>query len=199
MTINNLFSGPDRPSPAVLTIEQVIEDRRTIHNFKSEVPKFEHIRKAIKLARWAPNHRHTEPWQFHHLGPKSIAAVVDLNARLVTEKKGVVAGESKRERWNAIPGWLAVTSTLSPDDEEQTREDYAACCCAIQNLSLYLWSIGIGVKWTTGAVSHHADFYQLLQVDPAERQTVGLLWYGYAASVPSQKRRPVEEFLTRLP
>lgn len=181
------------------TIEDVIRGRRTVHNFTTEVPPFDQIEKAVELASWAPNHRHTEPWQFHHLGPETISAVVDLNARLVAEKKGPAAGEAKRERWSTIPGWLVVTSALSPDDAELEKEDYAACCCAIQNLSLYLWSAGIGVKWTTGAVTRHPDFYRLLNVDPAERQTVGVLWYGYAANVAQQKRQPVGEILTRLP
>ncbi|MDA1158047.1 MAG: nitroreductase [Planctomycetota bacterium] len=189
--------GDDKTT--IPTIEEVIRGRRTVHNFAAELPPFEQIEKAVELARWAPNHRHTEPWRFHHLGPESISAVVDLNAKLVAEKKGAAAGEAKRERWSMIPGWLVVTSVLSPDDSELEKEDYAACCCAIQNLSLYLWSVGIGVKWTTGAVTRHPDFYRLLSVDPAERQTVGVLWYGYAANVAPQKRQPVEEILTRLP
>jgi nitroreductase len=184
---------------ATRILENVIRSRRTIHNFTTETPPFELIEKAVELASWAPNHRHTEPWRFHHLGSETVSAIVDLNAQLVTEKKGSAAGESKRERWSTIPGWLAVTSALSSDDAELEKEDYAACCCAIQNLSLYLWATGVGVKWTTGAVTRHPDFYQLLKVDPAKRQTVGLLWYGYAANVPPQKRQPVEGILSRLP
>ena len=193
-----MSSGGNNKATAQI-IEEVIRDRRTIHNFTTETPPFEQIEKAIELARWAPNHRHTEPWRFHHLGPETISAVVDLNSRLVTAKKGAAAGGVKRERWSTIPGWLAVTSALSRNDAELQKEDYAACCCAIQNLSLYLWSVGVGVKWTTGAVTRHLDFYRLLNVDPTVRQTVGLLWYGYAANVAQQKRQPVREILTRLP
>jgi nitroreductase len=193
-----MSSGGDNKATAQI-IEEVIRDRRTIHDFTTETPPFEQIEKAIELASWAPNHRHTEPWRFHHLGRETISAVVDLNSRLVTEKKGASAGGTKRERWSTIPGWLAVTSALSCNDAELQKEDYAACCCAIQNLSLYLWSVGVGVKWTTGAVTRHLDFYRLLNVDPTVRQTVGLLWYGYAANVAQQKRQPVGEILTRLP
>jgi nitroreductase len=193
-----MSSGGDNEA-TTRSIEGVIRGRRTIHNFTTEVAPFEQIEKAIELASWAPNHRHTEPWRFHHLGPETISAVADLNARLVAEQKGAAAGEAKRERWSTIPGWLVVTSALSPDDAELEKEDYAACCCAIQNLSLYLWSAGIGVKWTTGAVTRHPEFYRLLNVNPAERQTVGVLWYGYAANVAQQKRQPVGEILTRLP
>jgi len=193
-----MSSGGDNEA-TTRAIEEVIRGRRTIHNFTTEVVPFGKIEKAIELASWAPNHRHTEPWRFHHLGPQTISAVVDLNARLVAEKKGAAAGEAKRERWSTIPGWLVVTSALSPDDADLEKEDYAACCCAIQNLSLYLWSAGIGVKWTTGAVTRHPEFYRLLNMDSAQRQTVGVLWYGYAANVAQQKRQPVGEILTPLP
>ena len=193
------MSNGGTDSTTARAIEDVILGRRTIHNFTTEAPPFDQIEKAIELASWAPNHRHTEPWRFHQFGPATISAVVDLNARLVAEKKGAAAADAKRERWSAIPGWLVVTSALSPGDAELEKEDYAACCCAIQNLSLYLWSVGVGVKWTTGAVTRHPEFYQLLNVDPADRQTVGLLWYGYAANVAQQKRQPVGEILTRLP
>ena len=193
-----MSSGGDNEA-TTQTIEEVIRGRRTIHNFTTQVVPFEQIEKAIELASWAPNHRHTEPWRFHYLGPETISAVVDLNASLVARKKGPAAGDAKRERWSKIPGWLVVTTALSPDNTELEKEDYAACCCAIQNLSLYLWSAGIGVKWTTGAVTRHPEFYQLLKVDSQERQTVGVLWYGYAANVAQQKRQPVGEILTRLP
>lgn len=193
------MAGDTSEMAGTQVIEDLIRNRRTIHSFTSDCPPFSLIEKAVELASWAPNHRHTEPWRFHHLGPETIAAVVALNAELVTAKKGVAAGEAKRERWSAVPGWIAVTSARSPEDAELEKENYAACCCAIQNLSLYLWAAGVGVKWTTGAVTRHPEFYRLLNVDPEEQQTVGLLWYGCPASVPLQKRRPVDEVLFRLP
>lgn len=179
-------------------VAETIRGRRTIHTFKPECPPFEPIRDAIELARWAPNHHHTEPWEFIHAGPETAAQIVDLNARLVSEAKGRDAGEAKRLRWSEIPGWLIVTCDRSADEVRQ-QEDYAACCCAVQNLSLALWTQNIGVKWTTGAVTRHPDFYKLLHIDPECRQVVGLLWYGFFDTVPAQKRKPLEEIVTQLP
>lgn len=179
-------------------VAEIVRGRRTINDFREEQPPRERVLEAIELARWAPNHKHTEPWRFHLLGPESIASIVDLNARLVAEKKGPEAGESKRKRWAAVPGWLVVTCDRSSDLLRE-REDYAACCCAIQNLQLGLWSHGIGVKWTTGDVTRHTDFATLLGIDPAERCIVGLLWYGYPAAIPEQKRKPVAEIVEERP
>ena len=77
-------------------IADVLRGRRTIHKFLPDVPPVELIEEAIEIARWAPNHHHTEPWLFYVLGPDSIARVVDLNARLVADIQVVEAGEANR-------------------------------------------------------------------------------------------------------
>ena len=70
-----------------------------------------------------------------------------------------------------MPGWLVVTCELS-DDALRRREDYAACCCGVQNFMLYLWRHGIGVKWTSGPVIRDPVFYDLIWVDPACEEVV---------------------------
>ena len=181
-----------------LSVAEVIRQRRTIHLFRPEVPPFEVIREAVGLACWAPNHHVTEPWRFTHLGPQTAAAVVDLNARLVALKTSEAAGEAKRKQWSTVPGWLVV-SCLRSDDPTRETEDYAACCCAIQNFSLALWSQGIGVKWTTGKVTRDPEFLRLTGIDPAQQRVVGMLWYGYPAEVPTQQRQPIDSVLLQRP
>ena len=78
-------------------------------------------------------------------------------------------------------------------------EDYAACCCAAQNLMLYLWSLDIGVKWSTGGVIKHPDFSQIVGMDPQQETPVGLFWYGYAQDVPVTVRKHGEEKIVELP
>lgn len=179
-------------------IADVLRGRRTIHSFLPALPPVELVEESIELARWAPNHHHTEPWHFYLLGPESIARVVDLNARLVTARKGDAAGEAKRKRWSTIPGWLVVTCDRS-DDATRQEEDYAACCCAVHSLSLALWAHGIGVKWTTGPVTRHPELFELIGANPDQQRSIGIFWYGYPADIPTQQRRPVAEILTRVP
>jgi nitroreductase len=181
-----------------MEIAEVIRTRRTVELYKPDVPPREVILRGLDLARWAPNHKHTEPWQFHLIGPQTAAAIVDLNTRLVAAEKGVEAAEAKRRRWSAVPGWLAITAPRSTDFVRE-QEDYAACCCAVQNLALYLWSQGIAMKWSTGAVTRHPEFYRLIGIDPAERNVAGLFWYGFPSSVPEQRRKPLTEVLREHP
>lgn len=179
-------------------LAELIHGRRTIHKFRAEVPPRKVIMQAIELARWAPNHRLTEPWRFYLLGPETAKAIARLNAELVTQDRGPEAGRGKLARWRAVPGWVVVTC-LNSDDPVQAREDYAACCCAVQNFQLFLWANRVGVKWTTGKVTHHPDFYDLIRVDPTEETLVGMLWYGYPLEVPRINRKPVAEFAKELP
>ena len=67
----------------------------------------------MNVATFAPNHKRTEPWRFHLLGPQAIAKVCVLNAQLVAEKKGPEAAEKKLARWMQMKGWLVVTQVVS--------------------------------------------------------------------------------------
>ena len=180
-------------------LSYIISDRRTIHSFTAEVVDPSIVSAAVNCARWAPNHKMTEPWRVIMVGPQTASKIVDLNTRLVSEKRGGKSAASKRARWAAVPNWLAITSAKSAD-AVRTKEDYAATCCFIQNLSLYLWSKRIGVKWTTGAVTRYNDVYELLDVDPEKEDVVGLLWYGYPSEVQrTAKRQSAEQILRHLP
>lgn len=179
-------------------IADIIRDRRSINFFQDERPDPEIILKALDLARWAPNHHLTEPWRFYLLGKQTATAIAKLNARMIEEKDGAEAAQKKLDRWLGMPGWLVVTRVVS-DDELQAKEDYAACCCAVQNIMLYLWAEGMGTKWTTGPVTRSKNFYELIWVDPDHEEVVGLIWYGYPAETPVTPRRPLAEVMIELP
>lgn len=179
-------------------LAEVVRSRRTINDFLPERPPDDTVQAAIELARWAPNHKLTQPWRFHLLGEQTAAAVVELNARLVAASKGAEAAESKRRKWSAVPGWLVVTCLRSSEPLRQ-REDYAACCCAVQNLLLALWAQGIGSKWTTGDVTRDPAFLRLLGVDPQAQDVVGLISYGYPSGVAQSRRSALQEIIVQHP
>jgi nitroreductase len=175
----------------------VLRGRRSIDLFAPDEVGVETLLAAIEVARWAPNHRLTEPWHFYVLGRATMRAVVDLAVELEIAAKGERAGPLRRARLEAVPGMFVLTSTRS-EDALIERENYAACCCAAQNLMLYLWLQGIGIKWTTGGITRQQRLYDLLGIDSAKESLVGLFWYGVPKVIPAQKRRPVEEIVTQL-
>ena len=179
-----------RPQTTSKYIHKNILTRRTINNFESTLPSNWEgaLQKAIESAIHAPNHKRTEPWRFYLLGPQAIDKVCKLNADMVTSKKGVDAGEAKYQRWKDMPGWLVVTCRKSEDDMNNptslAREDYAACCCAVQNICLSLHAQGMGTKWTTGAVNHEEGFAEAVGFDYSKEYTVGTVWFGNPVGEP---------------
>ena len=177
---------------------RVLRSRRTVDQYlQTRVPE-SLVREAIEVATWAPNHYVSEPWRFILPGAETIERIVSLNAEIVTAKKTHEHGEHKRRLWQQKPGWLIVTCQRSADALRE-REDYAACCAAIQNLTLYLWKAGVGSKWTTGPVTRDTRFCEIIGADADSEFVVGMLWYGYPKITPSQSRKPVDEVLTKLP
>jgi nitroreductase len=179
-------------------LAELIKARRTINDFiVGKTPDKAFIIEALEHAVWAPNHYQTEPWHFYLLGNKSKEKICRLNTEIVKQGKGEEAAEKKYKRWMDVPGWLVITSKTSKNGLRD-KEDYAACCCVAQNLMLLLWDKGIGVKWTTGAVTRHDEFYEILNISPEEEMIVGLFWYGYPEEVPVMTKKPASEKLTEL-
>lgn len=191
------------PSPSFETQDirefgEVLRGRRTIALFlQTPVPRAL-LDEAIESAIWAPNHHVTEPWRFYVIGDETKERCLDLCRNIVTERKGAKAGQFKRDSWAEKPGWLVV-SCRRTEDELTQQEDYAACCAAVQNLSLYLWKSGVGTKWTTGPITRDPRFFDILDIDIDKEMVVGLIWYGYPKLVPTQNRLAVSAVTTDLP
>ena len=186
---------PDGETRNLRILAERIRSRRTTNMFLKQKVSRDLVLQAIELARWAPNHHLTEPWHFYILGDEKKAASATLIRTIVTENKTAQMGEHKYKAATAIPGWLVVTCQKS-DDELRGREDYAACCCAVQNILLYLSEAGVASKWTTGLITRDQRFFDLLGIDAATEYVVALLWFGYPKVLPTQSRKEVAEIVT---
>ncbi len=186
---------PDGESRDLRVIAERIRARRTTKMFLKRAVSKNLVREAIDVARWAPNHHLTEPWHFYSFGNNTIARSIALIRTIAAETKDEDIAEFKAKSAAAIPGWLLVTCKKS-ENELLQREDYASCCCAIQNLTLYLSEAGVASKWTTGLITRDQRFFDLLGIDSSEEFVVGLIWYGYPKTVPTQSRKSVDEILT---
>ena len=133
------LSSPQQPGL------RLVRERRTVALFKPEAPPRELLLAAVDAARWAPNHHLTEPWRFYLLGSKALRAMIDIAEELTLAKRGAGAAKTRRKLLDAVPEWMAVTCRRS-EDAFREREDYGACCCAIQNCMLCLWGERPGLQ-----------------------------------------------------
>ena len=186
-------------------IFDLIRTRRNTKQFADREVAAELIERIIEVATWAPNHRHTEPWRFVVLpkGSEARATVARLvhdwtyeNVKNPNPKRRVESAKQVRDEVLAIPAMVYIYS-VPGDDDEVTQENYAAACCAAQNMQLAAHALGLAVGWSTGRTCKCEDVHRAIGADP-EWQVVGAFSIGYAASPQSAERAPVSDVATWL-
>ena len=175
-----------------------IIERRTVYKFQSKEIPAHIIEEAFEAARHAPCHKHTHPWKFYVLGPNTrekVLPAVERLARKKANKPDVDESVIERARTKILspPILIAVTSLRNSEDAFREEEDYAASVCALHNAVLALWNHDIGCQWSTGGLTRDSEFYAALDIDSSEERIIGLLKAGYPESIPSVKKKAIDE------
>lgn len=190
-----------------MNLQEAIVSRRTIKEFKPDPVPDAVLEQALAAGLWAQNHRMTQPWRFVVLGPQTQQALAEAAAdaqtrTLPADTDAVTLAKLRQgalQKLLSKPRIVAVTCVLN-GDPFQRREDYAAVCCAVQNIHLAAWDAGLGMQWNTGKQTQQPHTYTLLGIDPAAEEIVGFLYFGYPAFIPpAPPRKPLAEVLRRLP
>src|SRR5215203_4330859 len=143
-------------SGSLLDVIRAIETRQSVNRVKQDPVPRDLVRRVLQSAVHAPNHKITEPWRFHVFtgkGRGELARARAETARLSAEAEGehedMMAGRISRERKKAFraPVVIAVIS-VAGRDEVETRENYAACAAAVQNMQLTAHSLGLAAERT---------------------------------------------------
>ena len=172
-----------------MEIAQAIKKRRTIHIFSNKSVPREVIEKSIVAANQAPCHRRTFPWRFTNIGMKKRELLYQLQLTLKFGEKPIDDSNLKKIRDKFLnPSHLLIATQVCTDNQVQKLEDYAACACAIQNLSLSLVADDVGCKWSTGKITTDPNTYQIAEINPSEEEIVGFIWIGYGTKPPLIKR-----------
>ncbi len=186
-----------------LTLQELIADRRTIHDYRPGPLPDGAVERAVAAAAAAPNHRMTEPWRFVRVGPQTRAVLLDIAAELKGGAASLGEGGWKKLQAKMLdPAELLVVCQVRQQNPGVAREDYAAVACAVQNAMLSFWAEGLGSKWSTGAVTTDERTYRALGIDALQEEVVGFLWAGHAAKLDLPKprrRRALDEVLRSVP
>lgn len=185
-----------------MDIQEAIRARRSIFHFRAEPVPLELVERLLGFGIWAPNHHLTEPWRFTILGEAVRQALAERYGALQVTKAPADAGSEIRERLRAagVAKFLSkptiiVVSCLQQGDEQRRREDYAATCCAVQNIQLAAWAEGVGMQWSTNALIHDPETYTLLGIDPEQEEILSFLYAGYPAEIPAPRQRSLAEIV----
>ena len=191
---NRLRSGNVTAPETGTTVYEAIHNRRMNNEFTEFVPDREALRRMLDAAVWAPNHRLTNPWRFYVLekGGEKRAQV----AQLAYDNQFARSGnhehaDGSRQRVLDAPALIYVYS-VPADSEEMTQENYAAACCAVQNLLLAAVAEGLAGDWSTGNTTRHPALAETLGGEP-DWTMVGALFIGQPARPSASVRAPADE------
>lgn len=183
-----------------MELHEALMTRRTAHHYKPEPVPEEVITRALEAAHMAPNHKHTWPWRFIRVGVETRQALVPTAIALKAVKKTLNEAARKVIAGKLLnPAELIVVCQRRVEDDFQSREDYASCACAIQNIQLAAHADGYAAKWSTGGVTRHSDTYALLGVDASEEEIVGFVFVGVPERFPEVERPALNGVIRRLP
>lgn len=192
-------SGSIAPPATGVTVYEAIHNRRMNNDFSAAVPSRDALERMLDAAVWAPNHRLTNPWRFFVLekGGAPRAAVAQLaydNAFQRNRNHDAAAGS--RQRVLDAPALIYVYS-IPGDSPELTKENYAAACCAVQNLLLAAVAEGLAGDWSTGNTTRHPQLAATLGAAD-DWDLVGALFIGAPARPSASVRSPSAAVTTWL-
>ena len=191
---SRLRSGNVAAPETGVTVYEAIHNRRMNNEFTDAAPSRESLQRMLDAAVWAPNHRLTNPWRFFVLekGGEKRAEVAQLAYDNLFARSGNHENaDGSRQRVLDSPGLIYVYS-VPGDSEEMTQENYAAACCAVQNLLLAAVAEGLAGDWSTGNTTRHPALAETLGGE-SDWTMVGALFIGQPARPSASVRAPADE------
>jgi nitroreductase len=188
---------PTRSQAKLGPVQRAIFGRRSVRKFTSQSIDRALMARVLDAATQAPNHRLTRPWRFFVLdGPGAMREQLtrlaeEVALRGMPEPHDAAAqsrAHAKAEEIAHVPA-LVVAYSVPGRREEETRENYAAVACALQNMQLAAFEEGLVSGWSTGGFARDPALKALLGAEP-DWELVGALYLGYAApgSTPTRER-----------
>lgn len=187
-----------------MDVFDAIRTRRTHKSYTDEALSHDELSELFELARWAPNHKLSEPWRFRVIGPQAMERLRDVvrdQARADApdgadpEKIAAVA----LKKLSRAPTVVAVTTLRNPDPKLDV-EDYSSTSVATYLLLLAAHAKGYASFWRSPGVLQSAEGSAALGIG-ADEEPVGLVYLGKPGDVaPAPGRRsPIENFVEYLP
>jgi nitroreductase len=167
-------------------VETAIRARRTHKQFGGDPVDRQTVAELLDLARFAPNHKLTQPWRFRVLGPETRAAL------------DAAVGENEAAKLGRAPTLVLATAWLTGDPLTD-EEDLQAVAAGVYAVLLGATARGLASYWRTPGALDEPEPRKLLGLAPEER-IVALIHLGAQVSEPPGKpREPLESVLTFLP
>lgn len=179
---------------------ELIRNRRSVFPKQFDTEKHipdEIIRQILENATWAPNHGHTEPWQFVVFTGEGLKKLAQFQSELYKETAGEKYKEATYQNLQTNPlkasHVIALCMKRDVNKKHPEVEEIEAVACAVQNIYLSVTAYGLGGYWTTGGVTYNEKAKPFFGLDEYDR-LLGFFYVAYVAvPSPEGKRKPLEE------
>jgi nitroreductase len=169
-----------------LELEEAIRTRRTHKAYAPEPVDRATLDELFELARWAPNHKLTNPWRFRVLGSNALD-------RLKAAADDPIAA-AKLDRAPT----LVVVSAAQTGDPVVDEEDVCATAAAVYAVLLAAHARGLAGYWRTPAIIRTPSGREAVGIPDSER-VLGLLHLGHPRQEPrAPERAPVHDVVEYL-
>jgi len=169
-----------------LELEEAIRTRRTHKAYAPQPVDRATLDELFELARWAPNHKLTNPWRFRVVGPGAL------------ERLKAAADDPIAAAKLARAPTLVVVSALQTGDAIQDEEDVCATAVAAYAVLLGAHARGLAGYWRTPGLLRTPAGRAAVSV-PDDERILGLLHLGHPRQEPRPpERAPVEDVVAYL-
>jgi nitroreductase len=159
-----------------MELEHAIRTRRTHKAYAPEPVDRATLDELFELARWAPNHKLTNPWRFRVLGPVALERL-----------KAVADDPIAAAKLDRAPTLVLVSATQS-GDPVMDEEDMLAAATAAYVVLLAAHGRGLAGYWRTPGVLRTPQGRAALAV-PDDEHVLGLLHLGHPRQEPRVPER----------
>lgn len=178
------------------SILDLIKERRTIDpdSFNGNIINEAVINQILEATNWAPNHGHTEPWDFIVFeGNEQCKEFGTIHAKLYKQNTSTEQFLQKKydkllHRADNCSHVIICTNKRGSSKNIPDLEEICATSAAIQNLLLVAQENGVATFWSTGGLTHHNAFKAYFNYKE-EDTILGVIYMGYTdVEIPEGKR-----------
>lgn len=172
------------PTFDIENVNKLIQQRRSLfpRDFSGEQVDQKDIEQILENAHWAPNHGRTEPWSFIVMSGSALEKFGITHAEMYkAHTPAETFSEEKYKKLAKRPTECSHMIAICMKRGDKPRipmiEEVEAVGCAVQNMYLTTFALGLAGYWSSGGMTYHPAMKKLFKLGE-EDQCLGFFLLG---------------------
>ncbi|KQC33428.1 nitroreductase [Nonlabens sp. YIK11] len=182
------------------TLLETLQQRRSRFpaEYTGEPIAEEHLNEILEAARWAPNHKKTQPWKYKVVrgaGLQKLSVFMGEQFEKSTGKSGSMKTKKMAEKMQQSSTIILIFLHRDKKESIPEWEEVAAVSMSVQNMWLMTHQLGYGAYWSSPKSFANMNEFEAIETSPND-QFLGFFYMGTVANQPTDlpKRKSIEEF-----